>query len=572
MQRLRRINNSIGIKVMVAVWIGIFVAAIMQVWFGYSLNKEHLLESSVQKLESDMNIGYELVDSQLRGEWDVINGALHKGDTEINGNLQVLDLLKRIGTLAGGNVVSIFDKNSAIVTNAADGGRMTDNPAIVEALSNVFANKQQYIGHVDIAGEGYQAIYQPIVNGQGEVIGAWNVAIPEEYYYTLARGGVIPNVILAYIAASLYALILFFILRYLIFTPVKKLQVHANEISNYNLTSEPIIPRYNDEIGQLTYSFNTMMENLKKIVSSVSNSAQRVADISANLSDGAQQTETAAQQVARNISEVADGTNKQSDHATTIMEMVEDTQQKVEQGHQESVRMLQNTQSSTETAKTGQAAISKAITNLSSVTTTVQFATDAIHKLGKRSDEIGGIVTIISDISNQTNLLALNAAIEAARAGEQGRGFAVVSDEVRKLAEQSNKAAEQIANLIQDIQAETSVTVRTMESNLEAVQLQVNIIQEGGKALEEIVSNVVQSEIDAKHAQEIFANLKANADMVMKAIHGISSIISQSVASSQQVAASAEEQSSTVEEIASIASELASMSNELKTEVSKFKT
>ncbi len=137
----------------------------------------------------------------------------------------------------------------------------------------------------------------------------------------------------------------------------------------------------------------------------------------------------------------------------------------------------------------------------------LSYATDSIQKLGKRSEEIGGIITVISDIAEQTNLLALNAAIEAARAGEQGKGFAVVASEVRKLAEQSKQASGQITGLINDIQAETSVTVRTMESNLLAVNEQVMIINKGGEALEEIVDKVIETETGVEHMKNSFSNV-----------------------------------------------------------------
>jgi len=559
---------------MVAVWIGIFVSAMMQVWFGYSLNRDHLIQTANEKLIGDLQVGYEAFDARVPGQWRIENGEMYKGDTLINENQQMLDLVDNLGRLMGGDTVTIFQGDTRIATNVigADGNRAIGTQVSEVVGKTVLTDKQRYVGRANVVGNWNQTAYDPIYDNDGKVIGIWYVGVPEQYYFGLAKSGIVPNVVVGYFSASIYALILFFILRYLIFTPVRKVQAFANEIANYNLNIQPVDVKSEDEIGMLAKSFNTMLSNLQKIVGSMSESADRVAEISSNLSDGAKQTETTAQQVAHSITDVADGTNQQSEHANTIMEMMEDTQNRVDIGHNEAIKTLSNTQSSTMTARAGQTAISKAIENLSSVTTTVKFATDAIQKLGKRSDEIGGIVTIISDISNQTNLLALNAAIEAARAGEQGRGFAVVSDEVRKLAEQSNHAAEQIGNLIQDIQAETSVTVRTMESNLEAVQLQVNIIQEGGRALEEIVSNVEQTEYDAKNIQDIFANLRDNARQVMQAIEGISLIIAQSVASTQQVAAAAEEQSATVEEIAGNATELASMSMELKDEVSKFTT
>ncbi|OEF96867.1 hypothetical protein BHF68_06420 [Desulfuribacillus alkaliarsenatis] len=569
-----KLSKNIGVKVMVVVWIGIFIAAIMQVGFGYGLNRDDLITSSQEKLIGDLQLGYELFDARIPGEWRIEDGSLYKGATRINDNPEILELVDYMGALMGNNTVTIFQGDTRVATNVVTAqGNRAIGTQISDAVGQVVLNQQQrFLGRADVVGTWNQTAYDPIYDGSGNVIGIWYTGVPEDYYFQLARDGIIPNVIVAYFSASIYATILFFILKYLIFTPIRRLQKSAYEISHYNLAIEPIDKYREDEIGDLTKSFNQMLNNLKEIVGSVTNSAERVAYISNNLSDGAKQTEQASQQVAQNINEVADGTNRQSEYANNIMGMMESTQQSVEAGHHEVIETVKKAKNSTTTARQGQASINKAIDNLGEVTKTVQFATDAIQKLGRRSDEIGGIVTIISDISNQTNLLALNAAIEAARAGEQGRGFAVVSDEVRKLAEQSNQAAEKIANLIQDIQAETSVTVRTMESNLEAVETQVSIIRDGGEALDQIVKNVEESESDAVNIQDVFNSLRENANKVMEAIEEISSIIALSASSSQQVAAAAEEQSATIEEISNNSNELADMSNKLKAEVQKFKT
>ena len=120
----------------------------------------------------------------------------------------------------------------------------------------------------------------------------------------------------------------------------------------------------------------------------------------------------------------------------------------------------------TNAASQGDKAVDAAINQMKNIERSVSSSAQVVAKLGERSKEIGQIVDAISGIAGQTNLLALNAAIEAARAGEQGRGFAVVAEEVRKLAEQSQEAAKQIANLISEIQTETDSAVVAMDDAL----------------------------------------------------------------------------------------------------------
>ncbi|WP_017756232.1 methyl-accepting chemotaxis protein [Calidifontibacillus oryziterrae] len=344
----------------------------------------------------------------------------------------------------------------------------------------------------------------------------------------------------------------------------------SGEMAKGNLTVRTNI-KSRDELLLVGNAFNHMAESFTAMIEKSQLAVNQLATALDQLSANADDTDETSIQIAKSINNVASGATKQSTHIGLIGEMLEDTKGQVAFGSKKVMKALQQAIESTKFANEGNAAISEAISHLGDVTRTVEFATDSIQKLGKRSNEIGGIIKVITDISDQTNLLALNAAIEAARAGEQGKGFAVVAEEVRKLAEQSNGAAKEIIRLIDAIQSETSVTVRTMESNLTAVQGQVNIIEKGGESLKEIVANVEETEISVKDVQDVLIKLETNSENVYKSVKDIAVIIEDTAGSAEEVASAAQQQSATVEDMSTNATALAKLADELQEEIQRFK-
>ncbi|PIC94864.1 chemotaxis protein [Sporosarcina sp. P26b] len=560
---------TIGKKINAVILLAILLLSGILSGLNYNATKGNLLKAAEAKLISDLTLSLELLEISVPGDWSITNGSLHKGKMDMYEAYAIPD---QLGELTDGNTMSIFQGDTRIATNIIENGeRRLGTQVAAEVGDVVLGKKERFLGTADVLGKPFQAAYDPILDKDGEVIGIIAVAVPTAPYIKIATSSAMQTIIISLVLALLIILIVSFIIQRMLIKPINRLRDNANELADLNLNVELYEAKGTDEIAELSVAFRNMKEQLTETMQNVARNANEIAHSSVALAESSQQTNETASQIASTMNEIASGVTNQSEQAERIAGMMRDTIVEVEGNLGNVEQSLKNAQESTVIAHEGEQSISKAISHLGTVTETVSYATDSIQKLGMRSEEIGGIITVITAISEQTNLLALNAAIEAARAGEHGKGFAVVAAEVRKLAEQSTGAAQQITDLITDIQAETSVTVRTMESNLTAVEEQVVIINQGGEALKLIVEKVSVTEAGVVHIKDAFSAVNSNSLTVQDAIQNISAIIEESAAATEQIAASSEEQYATVAEIADNTTSLAEVADRLREEVNKFK-
>ncbi len=353
--------------------------------------------------------------------------------------------------------------------------------------------------------------------------------------------------------------------------PMRKLVAFADEVAAGDVSATQRTIYSQDEIGRLADAMFKMRDNLRCLITQVRGTTDQVAASSEELNASADQSAQAANQVAQVIAEVSKGAEKQlkavNDAASIVAHMAASFQQIAANTN----TVADTSSKSAESAQEGSKAVEKAIRQMESIEGTVTRSSQVVSKLGERSKEIGQIVDTISGIAGQTNLLALNAAIEAARAGEQGRGFAVVAEEVRKLAEQSQEAAKQIAELIAEIQRETDSAVVAMDEGTKEVRVGAEVVNEAGLTFKKIfVSfNAVTNQI--KEISTAIQQMTGGSQQIVASVNGIDTISKETATQSETVSAATQEQSATMEEIAASSQALAKMAEELTAVVSKFK-
>jgi len=231
-----------------------------------------------------------------------------------------------------------------------------------------------------------------------------------------------------------------------------------------------------DTVGRIVDAFNRMAAALREVIGGVIDQSGR--------------TETDTQAIRHSVSGIRNRFQEQQAEARQIVDAMTDMHRQGSEVNDTSNQVAQSTTTALTIAHDGADVVAESVAGMAMIEQTVSRAADNVHVLGERSDSIGAIVAVIRGIAEQTNLLALNAAIEAARAGEQGRGFAVVADEVRKLAEKTSTATEEIGQLIGGIQAQVRDTVVTMNESREQVQAGVARAEKAGHALTEIVDSI----------------------------------------------------------------------------------
>lgn len=276
-------------------------------------------------------------------------------------------------------------------------------------------------------------------------------------------------------------------------------------------------------------------------------------------------------QVARAVEEVAKGSEEQSMHVQQVAQAVSGLMQRVQEVTGFTQEMARASSEVLAKTEEGNQAVAEAVSQMKVIAGQVNSSAVVIDNLGKRSGEVGQIVEVITSIAEQTNLLALNAAIEAARAGDQGRGFAVVAEEVRKLAEQSGKAAERIANMIREIQGETRTAVQSMEAGHREVNQGIQVINRTGDAFGQISQEIKKLAAHTEHLVDLAHKMTANGKEAENQVLNVSAITEEATAGTQEASSAMQQQQSSVQEIATSSASLAHMAEELVVRTSKFK-
>ncbi len=334
---------------------------------------------------------------------------------------------------------------------------------------------------------------------------------------------------------------------------------------------ERLTVRGKDEVARLAHGFNTMADRLTVMVQGLDGLSVQVLSSSAILAEAVSQSTESSSQIALTMEELAQAASNNAEQSQQGAEILSELARAINQVAVGSQVAVEASESAREAVDQGAQAIETQQSKMRHNQEATASVSQAITRIAEQSKQIVTMVDVIGSIAQQTNLLALNAAIEAARAGDAGRGFTVVAEEVRKLAEQSNREAQKITVIINEIQTAIAAGVAEVDSARAAVDAQVVAVEATSRAFADVTVTIDRIVLKAQEEAAVAEEMAASTDEVVHAIQGISAGAQQAAAGVEQVSATTQQQAANTSRLQEVAQELKISAEQLKRSVEQFK-
>ena len=507
---------------------------------GYDSDEYALSLVTVLKNNSNKSVGYIIIDVKTSFIQDILDNA-QISDNSIKG--------------------FVLEDGSQVLSGDSD-IKFTDTDFYQEALAgeNLQGSKE-----VSYEGADYLFTYSRI-EGTNMLVCAM---VPQKEIMAGAQA-ILRYTLIAVAICAVIAIVVGSVLASGISKAIRKVNRVLKKTSDGDLTGQISMKR-KDEFNVLSSSITNMIGSMKDLILKMTN-------VSGHVSDSAVQVGTNSEvllEVTKNITEAVDHIN------SGISQQAQDTESCLEQmnGLAERINVVhENTDEISEIAQEAQGAIENGMVIVANLGEKVQGTTEVtetiireIRELNKESIAINSIIGTINEIAEQTNLLSLNASIEAARAGEAGRGFAVVSEEIRKLAEQSGNAGNQIGEIINHIQERLAATIETAGLAGESVAFQTEALNNTVDVFKNISQQVSKLAEDVEKITQSVGGIEQAKEDTMNAIESISTTSNQTESASEELARSTEKQLQAVEVLNDAVKRLQMDAEDLDTSVSIFK-
>lgn len=548
----------------------IILATVITLYAMNSLN-ENLEAESISGLKdvcNSVDAAYKALDA---GDYTMEGETLKKGDFNVTQDEILIDGFTETSDVE----ITLFYGDTRRATSLVDvdtGKKILGTKASTEVTDQVIGRGEDFsTNNITINKESYYAYYIPMKNSDGSIVGMIFAGKPSAKVDETIRTKMFGIMGISFGLLLLVAIVVFLIANNL-GKAIRKTEIMLDTLAKGDLSiqvDEKLLKR-KDEIGTMGGALQTLMDQLKSIIGNMKQSADVLSKSSNDMNKLAGKTNSTVEDISHAMDDVSHGAVAQAEdieHATRNMgEMGTSIEKIVSQ-----VDKLHDTAEEMERAKTDADII---ITELSESSERTFEAVKRIEKQVKLTDEsvtkIQDAVSLISSIAEETNLLSLNASIEAARAGEAGKGFAVVATEIQKLAEESNRSAASIAEVISNLATESKQTVEATNQMQDIINEQQDKLQQTKDQFNGVSVGIQSSRDEIQVIQEDSEGCDIARAKVIGVIQNLSAVSEQNAASTEETTAAIQELDATMNMLADRADELKVMADELEKEMGFF--
>jgi methyl-accepting chemotaxis protein len=407
------------------------------------------------------------------------------------------------------------------------------------------------------------------INQFGEILEVYALSEVDEINQDKAATTTAIYLILG-LACALLTVFGFIIIRKITST-VTIVQLKTKQVSEGILQYHPQKTYDKDELGQILFSVDYMIDKMRELIGKIASNSQLVASASNELSASARESTSAAVHVAENIQEVTSLVDVQSTITDEASKAMVEMSVGVQRIAESTNRISEHSGQTNEQADQGTDLLRMLKDQMQQMMETIQKMNHSVNQLNEKSARIGAITDNITGFANQTSILSLNASIEAARAGEHGKGFAVVASEIRKLATNSLESAQVITDLIADTRDEIDQASSFMNDTLVQSQRGTSIMDDVAQGFDAIVQSIKQVTEQIHDTSAVTEQMSASSEEVSAGMEQSSSSAREIAAKAQSVAAATEEQLALVESISDSADQLNKIVSSLNESVRYFK-
>ena len=573
-----------SLKVKFIVVLSILTAILVTMVSGVDLNnamkkiRDSKEEETIQKVECDIKILKSFMNYKF-GKLSLKDGMLVDKDGKSIEDENYF--ISEVGQETGG-VATIFKKEDnnfvRLITNikGSDGKLLIGSKLdTTQEAYKALMNNKSFLGETVINGKQYITKYDIIEDDSGKTIGAYFVGKSKEDM-EYEEGPIIKSLVtgasIVAVICVVISIVVVYILSEVMLKGLKKITLFAEKIQNLDVSEDvnPNLLKLKDEVGDVARTMQVAIETLRNFINETDSISKEVAEFSDEVLKGMEQIDGSANEVSNVVIQIADGATSQAKDIGEGTEKIEELGEEII-SNKDQIEKLNVLMKSVEELKQAGA---KSVEELSNEAIETMKSTNQIQEViietNNKAKEIEEDTAMIKEISEQTNLLALNAAIEAQRAGEQGKGFAVVAEEVRTLAEQSNKFSAKIQQTIQELTSKTQSAVETMEKMKLIMDNQNQKVENTTEKFEGISNSIEETENALRSLNEISDKIDKGRETIVEVMQSLSAVSEENAASTEQAAASIQEQTSLISDFNDRVKQLDSLSGKMKANIEKF--